>query len=197
MPCYSWTVHCDIGRGEKNRIQHQSGHDGIQELIWSIWICLLFLLLSVCMGLKQRHSHNKCIFLNQHVFLGVFFFLSGKLQTRACFNSAKKMSTFSKSYHTFILSARSPKATIMSPGLLIFFSTLTVWEKRVGEYDRPSFGTVAQKFSSSLPKTKTNPFFKIRNQCLYCSIQSAKCHCVSPPENMTPVKTSYYAKKRK
>lgn len=58
---------------------------------------------------------------------------------------------------TFILSAMSPKATIMSPGLFIFFSTLTVWEKRVGEYDRPSFGTVAQKFSSSLPKDRKKP----------------------------------------
>lgn len=42
----------------------------------------------------------------------------------------------------------------MSPGLFIFFSTLTVWEKRVGEYERPSFGTLAQKFSSSLPNTE-------------------------------------------
>lgn len=58
---------------------------------------------------------------------------------------------------TFILSARNPKATIMSPGLLILFSTLTVWENRVGEYDLPSFGTVAQKFSSSLSKTQTPP----------------------------------------
>lgn len=54
------------------------------------------------------------------------------------------------------MSARNPKATIMSPGLLIFFSTRTVWENRVGEYDRPSFGTVAQKFSSSLAKTHTH-----------------------------------------
>lgn len=53
---------------------------------------------------------------------------------------------------TFILSAMTSKATIMSPGLFIFFSTRSVWEKRVGEYERPSFGTVAQKFSSSLLK---------------------------------------------
>lgn len=58
---------------------------------------------------------------------------------------------------TFILSARNPKATIMSPGLLILFSTLTVWENRVGEYDLPSFGTVAQKFSSSLSKAQKKP----------------------------------------
>lgn len=51
---------------------------------------------------------------------------------------------------TLILSARLLNATIMLPGLLIFFRTLTVWAKSVGEQERPSFGTVAQKFSSSL-----------------------------------------------
>lgn len=34
---------------------------------------------------------------------------------------------------TLILSARLLKATIMLPGLLIFFRTLTVWAKSVGE----------------------------------------------------------------
>lgn len=74
-----------------------------------------------------------------------FFFLTTEKNIYFCHPTGEK--------DTLILSARSPNATIMSPGLLIFFSTRRVWEKSVGEYDRPSFGTVAQKFSSSLQKT--------------------------------------------
>lgn len=65
MPCYSWAVDCDIGGRQKNGIQHQSGHDGIQELIWGIWICLLFLLLSVCIGLKQKR-YSTCVHHRKH-----------------------------------------------------------------------------------------------------------------------------------
>lgn len=58
------------------------------------------------------------------------------------------------SHLTLICSARLLNATIMLPGLLIFFKTRTVWAKRVGEYDRPSLGTVAQKFASSLKQRR-------------------------------------------
>lgn len=143
MPCYSWAVDCDIGGRKKHRIKHNSGHDGIQELIWGVWICLLLLLLPVCVWLKKTKT-KRC------QTLSVSTCCKDTENNIICYLSQ----TASKINDTFILSARSPKATIMSPGLFIFFSTRTVWEKSVGEYDRPSFGTVAQKFSSSLPSTE-------------------------------------------
>lgn len=158
MSGYGWAVHCYIRRREKNRIQHQRGHDGVQELIWSICKGFLFLLLPVCMWLKEGTRTKIIIIISCCALLTVAWI---QKDLHRCHSL-----TMQKSNYTFILSARRPKATIMSPGLLIFFSTRRVWEKRVGEYDRPSFGTVAQKFSSSLPKIKR--WFLFDSATCYC-----------------------------
>lgn len=36
VPRYSRAVNCDVGGRKKNRVEHQRGHDWVQELIWGI-----------------------------------------------------------------------------------------------------------------------------------------------------------------
>lgn len=148
VPRYSRAVDCNVRGGEEHGVQHQSGHDWIQELVGGVGVGLLFLLLPVCVGLKGRRDGKA---------------RTGTLASKQ--TNAPSAVVFRKHLYaggTFILSAMSSKATIMSPGLFIFFSTRSVWEKRVGEYDRPSFGTVAQKFSSSLLKEKRGEKHSLR-----------------------------------
>lgn len=66
MSSYSGAVYCHIGGGEKNRIHHQGGHDGVQELIWSICIRFLFLLLPVCMRLDREAKETKDFAVRTH-----------------------------------------------------------------------------------------------------------------------------------
>lgn len=54
VPRYSRAVDCNVRGGEEHRVLHQSGHDWIQELVGGVCIGFLFLLLSVCMGLKEE-----------------------------------------------------------------------------------------------------------------------------------------------
>lgn len=59
VPRYSGAVDCDVRGGEEHRVEHQGGHDRIQELIRGVGVGLLFLLLSVCMGLKQEEAPSE------------------------------------------------------------------------------------------------------------------------------------------
>ena len=58
VACDGGAVHSDVRGWQQDGVQHHSGHDGVQELIWSIRVRLLFLLLLVCQGLSQHASHR-------------------------------------------------------------------------------------------------------------------------------------------